>query len=51
MKREYYQSEFTKYNGNMKMTWKTIGIVMNRKNKKRHLVIIFSSKGTKKSNR
>jgi hypothetical protein len=48
LKREYYQNEFTKYTGNMKMTWKTIGTVMNRKNKKDTLPSHFIIKEHKK---
>ena len=48
LKQRFYHAEFAKYTGNMKMTWRTIGIVMSKKAKKDDLPQYFLLNETKK---
>ena len=49
LKQRFYHAEFAKYTGNMKMTWRTIGVVMSKKAKKDDLPPIFLAKRNEKS--
>jgi len=48
LKHRFYHAEFAKYTSNMKMTWRTIGVVMSKKAKKDDLPQYFLLNETKK---